>query len=355
MRTKVILPIIVIVSFTTRIWAQSENIRISDRLVVADSSTIVNLAPFEHAFFDTNATCLYLQIETPASNKGNEHSFYYLEIKKKSLQQNRLRPVISKRINPNIHTNRLVDSLVFPEQTMASGNYDLIVTYLQDSLTVLRTEKIPFQMLRAGNPHPVDYTLTADTASSLQEIDLMKSFAGKYNTETLRRNIQALSPLSNVAERRVIKELSNATEEKTMRRFFYNFWQNRNASDPEKAWNDYAVTLNELSKKYGTHSTPGYETDRGRIYIQYGAPDKIERVPTEKSALPYEIWFYYRSGEKSNLKFLFYQPGMIGNQMYLLHSNVSGEINNPGWRYQLLQDPENGDNKLIHKVFEFFK
>jgi len=41
--------------------------------------------------------------------------------------------------------------------------------------------------------------------------------------------------------------------------------------------------------------SPGWKSDRGRIYILYGRPDEIERHPMEIGLKPYEIWHYYSS------------------------------------------------------------
>lgn len=38
---------------------------------------------------------------------------------------------------------------------------------------------------------------------------------------------------------------------------------------------------------------PGWKTDRGMVYIQYGPPDQIESYPHNIDTLPYEVWSYY--------------------------------------------------------------
>jgi hypothetical protein len=45
----------------------------------------------------------------------------------------------------------------------------------------------------------------------------------------------------------------------------------------------------------------GWRTDMGRIYIRYGPPDQIERIPFSADGPPREIWMY----EARNLRFLF--------------------------------------------------
>lgn len=61
---------------------------------------------------------------------------------------------------------------------------------------------------------------------------------------------------------------------------------------------------------------PGYRSDRGRVYIQYGPPDTIDQHPQNIDGPPYEIWIY----DRLNRRFVFvdydgfgryelYQPG----------------------------------------------
>jgi hypothetical protein len=46
---------------------------------------------------------------------------------------------------------------------------------------------------------------------------------------------------------------------------------------------------------------------------------------------------------------------MLGSQMFLLTSSESDEGIDPYWKSKLLRDPNDSDNKLTHRVFEYFK
>jgi len=332
----------------------------SIRTIILSTGAIISgedgkqeLLPAPHSFFDVDIRQIVIGIDLERSDQLDTTQFLFLEIKKKSLLQFRLRPIVSKKVAV---TNALyyTESLSLPDSLFGSGNYDVIVSYMKDSFKVADIKKAPFQLLRDHNFRVQDEFFAVDSDVVVNNTDLAKTFVHKYEITQLKKNIQSLSPLAKGAELKAIKDLSFSNDVTTLKQFFYNFWYNRNPEDPEKAWNDYVIILNDLAKKYGSSTIPGYESDRGRIYIQYGAPDRITRVINEKKALPYEVWFYYRSGTKTNLKFLFFQPGMLNNFMILLHSNQSDEIINPYWKDMLLQDPNDGDNKLTHKVFEFF-
>tara|TARA_B100001029_G_C15062375_1_gene459678 strand:- start:574 stop:1746 length:1173 start_codon:yes stop_codon:yes gene_type:complete len=72
---------------------------------------------------------------------------------------------------------------------------------------------------------------------------------------------------------------------------------------------DYATTnFSEIG--------PGWQSDRGRIYILFGPPDHIEIVNQNNQGYKYEIW-HYNSGKQ----FIFIDEGMFGN--YRLHREIN--------------------------------
>ncbi|RMD92816.1 MAG: GWxTD domain-containing protein, partial [Calditrichaeota bacterium] len=46
------------------------------------------------------------------------------------------------------------------------------------------------------------------------------------------------------------------------------------------------------NRKFQTQEQKGWQTDQGRIYIQYGPPDSIHRFFKAEKGQPYEIWRY---------------------------------------------------------------
>ena len=122
-----------------------------------------------------------------------------------------------------------------------------------------------------------------------------------------------------------------------LQRFFYHFWLRRNPSNPEEAWNNYKKRVDQVQSMFGSKQVKGYLTDRGRVYLQYGPPNEVKEVPSDPVTLPYEIWDYYYLNNQSNVKFVFYDPVLTGNDYELLHSNMYGEVNNPNWRMHLVR------------------
>lgn len=88
----------------------------------------------------------------------------------------------------------------------------------------------------------------------------------------------------------------------------------------------------EVVKEFSTSIRKGYNTDRGRVYLQYGPPDNRTQMPHEPSAYPYEIWQYYKVKGQSNRRFIFYNPDLVTNDFKLIHSDALGEIMNDQWQ-----------------------
>lgn len=332
-----------------------EAVLLSDKLRTGEDKNIY-LEKMEHVFFDVDAEKIYYGLQLSGINNLPVSAFVFVEIKKKTNQQFRLKPLYTKKIAlSTINGMTHIDSLLLSEVRLASGNFELIVNLMTDSSKVLHQQKASFQLLRSGSNKIIDEYYEEQVNKDNQIVDIGKSFVAKYDLPAITRNISSLQPIAIGMEQKVIRDLATTDDLGFLKQFFYNFWYNRNSTDPEAAWKEYIVKLNTVAKLYGTATMPGYETDRGRIYIQYGEPDKLEKLPAEKDALPYEIWFYPRVNNKSHVCFLFYQPGILGTQMFLLHSTEENEVINPYWKQQLLLDPDNPDNRLIHRVFEYFK
>lgn len=309
----------------------------------------------ENPFFDVDAKTLYFSVDMQRSNSADS-SFLFIEIKKKTVMQYKLRPICSKKISLNEYTaNPIRDSIPLEDSVFASGNFELIANFMQDSATVLDVKKARFQVLRDANQKVKDEFLAVASDMDNHIVDMSKTFVAKYDITQLHKNINALSPLARGAEIKVIRAIAENNDTSFLQHFLYNFWFNRNATNPEKAWLEYVEKLNYVAKQYGSVSQLGFESDRGRIYLVYGEPDKLDRMANEKGALPYEVWYYNNVENRGIVKFLFYQPGMLGSQMFLLTSSESDEGIDPYWKSKLLRDPNDSDNKLTHRVFEYFK
>lgn len=322
-----------------------------------DPSHPLGLKYETYPFFDYNDTILHVSVLPDSIGLSRNKNFYLLiEIKKKNAQPEKYVPLLSKEVTGSFEGRCYKDSMNI-SSGLYSGNFLCIVTLKDENKQVVDRAILPFQALREDVWKPGMLTEVKPDTTQQKEIQLEHTFVHKYNREQLLNNIEALSPLAKHADADFIKNASAIQDLDELKRFFYFFWLERNASDPEKAWKEYANKLMFVAKLYGTTSIKGYNTDRGRLYLLYGEPDKVERILTEKNAKPYEIWFYYTSANgRHNVKFLFFQPGMMSNHFLLLHSTETDELINPDWKRYLLNEDLTNDKevKLKHRVFDYF-
>ncbi len=235
--------------------------------------------------------------------------------------------------------------------TLTSGNYFINVALVGTHKNKIAGASLFFQRLNT-KPIAVDSAASASIDSAIEQVkvlDLRKTFIAKYNLGQVRSILRMLLPVSDAIEVQTINGFLKNPEELYMRYFIYNFFSNINRKDPEKAWNEFTDKVREVNKLFGSSSTPGYETERGGIYLKYDKPDERVIVENESNTYPYEVWQYntLRTANKkvSNAVFLFYKPNGLISGYTLLHSTVPGEVRNPNWRnYLYLNGKGSGDN-----------
>jgi GWxTD domain-containing protein len=117
------------------------------------------------------------------------------------------------------------------------------------------------------------------------------------------------------------------------RRFLRQFWAKRDPT-PGTAANQemdaFYQRIDEANRRFregGASETPGWRTDRGRIYIKNGEPDDKLQRPQAGSTAPYEVWKYTRTRE---LIFVFLDQTRFGNYS-LIYTNDRREVSRPDW------------------------
>lgn len=178
-----------------------------------------------------------------------------------------------------------------------------------------------------------------DSKQPLSLVDdeyVKNSFVNNFNNiDTLKEYILSLRPISTAQEKDFTDANIKTADLLTLKRFFLNFWVLRNEENPEKAWLTYAVEVRKVNANFGTLIRKGYETDRGRVYLQYGPPNTITAEGHDPGALPYEIWHYYKLNNQSNRKFVFCEFDLATNNYELIHSDATGELYDGNWMARL--------------------
>lgn len=225
----------------------------------------------------------------------------------------------------------------FSTTTLKSGNYYLNVVLENKTGERLATRSLPFQVM---NTKPEMVTQAEpDTATtrdeSLTYLDLNKTYIGKYTPSQVRAILKMLAPIADPNERISINGFLKKPDDTYSRYFIYNFWLKRNATNAEQAWKEYAEKVKKVNKLFGSSMLPGYENDRGIIYLKYGEPTQRLVVENENGAYPYEVWQYNSLPNATDALFLFYRTGLMNNDFRLLTSTVNGEVRNRSWRTNL--------------------
>jgi GWxTD domain-containing protein len=132
-------------------------------------------------------------------------------------------------------------------------------------------------------------------------------------------------------ERRAFMSLSNDEEREA---FIENFWQRRNPN-PDSAENEFREEHYRRIAYANEHfaaGKPGWKTDRGRIYIMWGAADSIDSHPSggmyerpmeegggETSTFPFETWHYrYLEGIGENVDLEFVDTCQCGDYHFTI-------------------------------------
>lgn len=235
----------------------------------------------------------------------------------------------------------------FNIETLPSGNYNLVLEVRDKENKIQAQEKTFFQ--RTNKPVALNF-------DDIKAVSLANTFVTVYkNADSLSYYIKTIRPISNSSEVQFAENQLKGKDLELMQQYFYSFWKARNSSLPEQAWLEYYKEVQKVNKEYGTFGRKGFDTDRGRVFLQYGAPDQRGKYEQEPNSYPYEIWEYYTLVDKSqivtnpnnrqsNKKFVFMNSDLVTNNFNLIHSEARGEIYNTRWKLQLRKRTTQSNN-----------
>jgi GWxTD domain-containing protein len=142
---------------------------------------------------------------------------------------------------------------------------------------------------------PIDEKKKKQNAKSLNQ-ELSKTFKKWLDEDVVY--------IITDSERKAFKQLSNDEERD---QFIESFWQRRNPNpdSEDNEFKDEHYRRIEYANDHFAAGIPGWRSDRGRIYIKFGAPDEIDSHPSggsyertidegggQTSTFPFEDWRY---------------------------------------------------------------
>ncbi len=224
-----------------------------------------------------------------------------------------------------------------PIGDLPSGKYDLLVQAIDRDKNVLLESRKEF--LRS-NPR-------ADLAAEINSSrDFESSFVHNIDRTQLDYILKALVPVAPYHLTDVLEEVIDKGNEKSRRYYIHKYFYDHYAQAAEESFEKYMEVARVVDFEFKAGLGYGFESDRGYIFLKYGRPYDIISVEEEPSAPPYQIWLYNHipSTGQSDVKFLFYNPSLAGDDFILLHSTAIGEISNPSWEIELYRDAATEDN-----------
>ena len=147
-------------------------------------------------------------------------------------------------------------------------------------------------------------------ASARREIRVGAGAAGlPAGDEELEQRISQLRHVALPSEVDRIREGSTPSEKRTR---YAEFWKQRDPTPgtvENEAMQEYFSRIDYANEHFGNYSA-GWMTDRGRVYVLFGAPDNIERDPFRSDAGRLETWQYFSRG---NLRITFEDASGFGD------------------------------------------
>jgi GWxTD domain-containing protein len=260
---------------------------------------------------------------------------WFIEEGSQLVQAGGFKKIAAATVNPHLAS---VDLSKLP-----SGNYNLVLEVRDQSNVLLQVKRMYFQRFNKR----ADLTKQHELAGRRT---VAEYFGGCNSADTLQMFVECLWPIAdNVDKERVINTAVKKDPD-IMRKFAIDFWERRAAdtANPLKMWADYYQQVQQVMKLFKCGKQKGYYTERGRVYLQYGAPNQRAVQAMEPNTFPYEIWQYYRITDGinghfySNRKFVFVNRNLGDDCHVLVHSDMRGEINNPRWPYEVSRRNSNG-------------
>ena len=232
---------------------------------------------------------------------------------------------------------------------LPTGNYYLEVQVKNKKNELLTGQVEFFQRLNKNS---------STELNNIAMIDVNDKFVKWIPGDSMKYYCMSIMPRAELYEREYIQRAMGSNDTLLMKQFFYNFWKKRNNDDPYHEWADYNKMVDAVNYNYGTQIEYGFETDRGRVYLQYGPPNRIDGHQHESGAYPYEIWQYYTiGGNQSNVKFVFCNYNLASNEYKLIHSTARGELNDPRWQFKIFKTFKetsnyyNLDEEKFHDIY----
>ncbi|MCS7153795.1 MAG: GWxTD domain-containing protein [Bacteroidia bacterium] len=246
---------------------------------------------------------------------------YYLRLRVLDAQRAVELPELTIRRRPSRPKPFEAFLFTLPLKGLASGVYLAQIELCRNDGEVLASWYRRFTILSTTEPL---------VEASEAEYDAQYGFPETKLDELLG----AMTYLATPVEKSFMRTLQSFSQKK---KFFVAFWKKRETLSGSISFKEFLLRFEYAQQHFKSSMRPGWKTDRGRVFIQYGPPNDMQFFYNEPDKYPYQIWTYNQIGSQGQVIFVFYDPDLITGEYPLLHSNKIGELQNRNWRAFLLR------------------
>lgn len=211
--------------------------------------------------------------------------------------------------------------------SLATGEYTLLASLSDSNGNLLSSAEKTFYMFRGDSDRKEKVVVDKDALFAVSPFIEM-------DKNEIKEEMAYAQILMNETERRMSKKIKGLDGK---RQYLFDFWLDRDPNSrtvKNEAYEAFKDKVQEANQKFRTMRREGWKTDRGRVYVQYGAPSDIDRYPSSASKVPYEIWQY--NDIEGGVQFVF--ADLSGYKEYqLIHSTKQGEVYNPEYESIIYQ------------------
>lgn len=207
--------------------------------------------------------------------------------------------------------------------TLPSGKYRLLYGIADESKTTLASKEKVFYVY---NP---DVVVADNVKKGTNE-----ALEG-HSDEELDEEFDKIIYINTKNDRKLYKSLSNAAGK---REFINSIWlrPNDEQMSPALFRERYLHRARSADVQFKSVFGRGWKSDRGRVLILYGVPSNVQRFPSTKGSMPYQIWKYDKLKGQGGVQFVF--ADFQGFSKYrLIHSDLRGEIRNTKWKTEVFK------------------
>lgn len=271
-----------------------------------------------------------------SSYYGKECNYipYYVELY--SFQKDTLKAKLLRKVF-NLNTKRYVPELSFEKSVSFLSVLPVIqkldITSLETGAYRLEFSLETETSESVSEMYAFDRTNDLFSPVSIENIVLDPYFQLSVADDSLRFYTESLLPIIKMNEQANLLKLIKENDKTKLRKYLQSFWVvSVGKAKAYDGWISYKNQVMMVQRLYKTNIMKGYQTDRGRVFLQYGPPNAVAVRETSPSEYPYEIWQYDKIVNFSNKRFVFYNPDLVNNNYRLLHSDMVGELKNYKWQ-----------------------